>query len=182
MKKQNPIEEVYRRRGKSTKLKVIGANSISNEDITNAWFYLDDEISLKQFYNLSVNEKQEYVNSLYKIKFNMLTTQQEYILNYFGDSKKINKKNKFITLDPEPVKIGEPSSLNEIPSVDQLVQVDKLELKIYLDKYFELDYQDWESSVRFNTIEKFISNTNNFMSLDEQTINFLKAYKILVSK
>ena len=64
--------------------------------MTNKWKWREEEIGLKHFYQLSKEEKVEYVNSIEKIPEPELSTGDKYILKFYS-----TKKNNFLSIDEE---------------------------------------------------------------------------------
>lgn len=60
------------------------------------WKWREEEIGLKGFYQLSKEEKIEYVNSIEKLPEAALSTGDKYILNFYSA-----KKNNFISINEE---------------------------------------------------------------------------------
>jgi hypothetical protein len=65
----------------------------------NCWFWRGDEKSYKEYTQLSRSEKENYIEFLLLIDEEDLSTNDEYILKFFGPENKTNKKpNKFLEL------------------------------------------------------------------------------------
>jgi hypothetical protein len=60
------------------------------------WRWRDGEISIKSFYQLSIEDKEEYIFFLEGLVPEELSTQDEYLLRFYSRKKK--KKNNFIEL------------------------------------------------------------------------------------
>lgn len=60
------------------------------------WKFREGEIGLKHFYQLSKEEKVEYVNSIEKIPEPELSTGDKYILKFYS-----TKKSNFISINDE---------------------------------------------------------------------------------
>lgn len=62
---------------------------------TKQWKWRDGELSVKTFYSLSPTDKQEYIFLLEGLKPEEISTQDEYLLRFYGSKK----KNNFYSLD-----------------------------------------------------------------------------------
>jgi hypothetical protein len=56
------------------------------------WYWRKDELSLKEYRQLSSTEKEEYLTLLQGLKEEELSTNDEYILNQYSVVTKSNKK------------------------------------------------------------------------------------------
>jgi hypothetical protein len=64
-----------------------------------SWKWRKDELSLKQFYNLSSTDKEEYIFLLKGLKPEVLGTNDEYVLRlYSTQENKFDKEYKFLEL------------------------------------------------------------------------------------
>ena len=61
----------------------------------NNWKWREDEITMKEFYNLSQQDKDEYILLVEGLKQEERSSMDEIILNRFGRTKKYN----YFTLD-----------------------------------------------------------------------------------
>ena len=62
------------------------------------WIYRDGEIQLAQFVKLTSTAKQEHIQFLLSLKKNILSTNDQFILNQYGPKQTINN---FLTLTDE---------------------------------------------------------------------------------
>ncbi len=67
MKKTYTLDEVYKIFGKSKKLKVLGFTEGYSTNLENVFFYVDDELSTKEFYQLNSQEKSAYIRKLFNL-------------------------------------------------------------------------------------------------------------------
>ncbi|CAB5212573.1 hypothetical protein UFOVP187_31 [uncultured Caudovirales phage] len=65
-----------------------------------SWKYRTDELSLKEFYNLSSTDKEEYIFLLKGLKPELLSTNDEYVLRLYSnqENKQEDKQYKFLEL------------------------------------------------------------------------------------
>jgi hypothetical protein len=63
-----------------------------------SWKYRIDELSLKEFYNLSSTDKEEYIFLLKGLKPEILSTNDEYVLRSYCGTDKQEKEYKFLEL------------------------------------------------------------------------------------
>lgn len=71
---------------------------VATGGINSPWFWRNDELSYKQFTQLTTIEKENYVNFLLSIDKSELGTNDEYILRLFGPEE-ITKNKKFLSID-----------------------------------------------------------------------------------
>ena len=165
------------------------------------------EINLKQFYQLSNVQRQVHIEKLKEFKFNELSDTDKGVVFFYFQNWLLEdwpgEKVNFFKLEKEiPTVIGEtiteqilevieqnkPQQENtsasildeQLPTVDEICQNGMDYVREYLNTYFELDYTDWETNLRFNTSNKFIEVTLNFMIIDELTKVHIHAYKKLL--
>ena len=62
------------------------------------WKWRRDELSLKQFYLLPKEEKEEYILLLKGLKPEILSTNDEYVLQFYCGTDKQEKEYKFLEL------------------------------------------------------------------------------------
>lgn len=62
------------------------------------WIWRDDEITMKEFYKLSQQDKQEYLLLIKGLKQEERSTMDEMLLNRFNLNK---KENNFFTIKEE---------------------------------------------------------------------------------
>ena len=63
-----------------------------------SWKYRRDELSLKEFYNLSSTDKEEYIFLLKGLKPEILGTNDQYVLQFYCGTDKQEKEYKFLEL------------------------------------------------------------------------------------
>lgn len=71
---------------------------MNNTIKTGQWTWRNDELSVKQFYQLSREDKQEYIFFLEGLKPEEISTQDEYLLRFYSTKKKNKNSNKFLEL------------------------------------------------------------------------------------
>jgi hypothetical protein len=72
-------------------------NIINNMNKENQWRWRTDEVLLAEFKKLPSTAKQEHIQFLLTLPKKELSTNDEYILRWFGPASKTN--NNFISLD-----------------------------------------------------------------------------------
>jgi len=153
------------------------------------WYWRDKEISYREFLEMDNVHKLAHIEYLKTIPIDELGTNDEYILNICDPNyfKKVSRN--FLSIDEEitqklkeNVQVCETPDNLQILSVEDIIKSGEKSVHTYLDEFFKFQYSDWETNVRFHSVDKFIENTKNFMELDELTIKFIKAYKTIKSK
>jgi hypothetical protein len=148
--------------------------------IDGVWKHRTGEKTPIEFSNMSSTLKSTYVFNIELIPEEERSTYEKVILKQYYREKSFNKQESVQVCESVPVEVKLTPTQNvhiQIPTIDELVQIGEESVKDYLNLYFKFQYDDWETNVRFNTVDKFISNTSNFMELDEITIAHIKAYK-----
>lgn len=149
--------------------------------IDGIWKYRTGEKTPSEFAGMSSTLKSTYVFNVELIPEEERSTYEKVILKqYYRECTFSNKSVKVCEPVPVEIKLTPTEKVYEpAPDVQELVKLGANYVKDYLNLYFKFEYEDWETNVRFNTVDKFISNTSNFMELDEITIAHIKAYKEL---
>ena len=68
---------------------------MEKKPVYNNWKWRDGEFSVKTFYQLSIENKKEYILLLEGLAPEEISTQDEYLLRFYGSKK----KNNFYSLD-----------------------------------------------------------------------------------
>jgi hypothetical protein len=191
------LEEWREYFNKSKNLVITGANNIIPSTSDNLWFWRDGEISLRNFMYMDKEEQNVHISFLLNLPIEERSTNDESILQMYVPrystsigKEKINDLLNMAELDKSIKKqIKGVINLNEYVdvgaisfSIEEIQQKDVHQLKEELDIYFENIYPDWETNVRFHSIEKFLTNTRNFMEICEQGEAHIRQYKLLKSK
>lgn len=182
---------------KSKKIKFLGGFDI-NSGSPNIFKYKDGEISLKEYQQMDIKQKELYIKKLLKLSTDNLSTTQKYILDFYGPKSAENTVNyKFISMDDIDSSIKQIENDTDSVKVVEEVFVEKEQeltmnnidqnsiedVKIYLDSFFKIEYPDWTQYFSiYNPLQKFIDATSNFMILDERTIKYLELYYTLKRK
>lgn len=192
--------DVFNKYGKNkSKLSMTGG-------VETPWFWRDGEIQYAEYVRMSVEEKKIHLKYLLKLSPKNRGTNDEYILRIYGPKEKQVEHN-FFSIDetistaiaedmsPTPVNncIDDNSTTIEINdqrvtnipddlTVEQIMDMGVEYVKEILDNFFKFEYDDWEPSVRFNSIDKFLISCRNFMLIDNLTEKHIIAYKNLKSK
>lgn len=151
------------------------------------WSYRKGEISPAVFSDLGEAQQNKYVFNILQIPVEERSTYEQVILAQYRRYQIQSGKSVLQLVEEEitpteDVHICAPISNIEIPTVEELVKEGEDYVREYLNLYFELEYPDWETNVRFHNVDKFISNTRNFMHIDELTDVHIRAYKIIKTK
>jgi hypothetical protein len=111
------------------------------------------------------------------------STNDEYILNYYGPITLRNNVNFFSIgkqdIPTKSVQVCDDFFIEEETIPTELVTYSKEYLEEYLNLFFQIQNTRWKDDLKFAKVEKFIEYTSNYMSLDELTISHIKAYKKL---
>ena len=139
------------------------------------WKWRNGEISLKDFYQLKKEEKQEYVQMLEQLPEQELSTGDLYILNFYS-----NKKINYFTLEEDVV---EPV-VEDFSDLIKKVPTETTEaIKEYLGMIFEGWYHNgWEPALKFSTATKFINAINNEVKLNDLDKAMIKEYSKRIRK
>jgi hypothetical protein len=182
MKTEKQVFEKYKKNKK--KLSLTGGS-------INPWFWRVGELSVNGFYQLEKVERDSHIKVLVSMDEKNRSTNDEYILNYYGPSSLRNNVNYFSIgkedIPTESVQVGDdffieeetaPTELvTDVPPIEELITYGKEYLEEYLNLFFQIQNTRWKDDLKFAKVEKFIENTSNYMSLDELTISHIRAYK-----
>jgi hypothetical protein len=146
--------------------------------------YRKGEITPAVFSGLDGYKQSNYVFKILLIPIEERSTYENVILSQYkryvqqsGNKVPVQVEEEIIST--EDVHICAPISNIEIPTVEELVESGEEYVREYLNLFFEIEYSDWETNVRFHDVDKFISNTKNFMHIDELTDVHIRAYKLI---
>lgn len=190
--KEKELFEKYQKN--KSKLSVTGG-------CVNTWFWRDGEIPYVQYQKLSTIEKKTHLEYLSKLPAKNRSTNDEYILRFYGP-KEVKEQLHFFSLDNDIAELIGDNIVEEINnsstegeeeigdqsvqmgdvSVEELISYGKEYLLEYLNEYFKIEHQGWESDFKFQTLDRFVTNCNNFMLIDELTILHLSALKQIYFK
>ena len=187
---KNQIDMFEKYQKNKRKLVMTGGNE-------NTWFWRDGEIQMAQYTKLLNEEKKTHLKFLLKLQPKNRSTNDEYIIRYYGP-KETSKENKFFTLEDEdmpPIEKVEllveeikQSSTNEMceeivvelteEQITSISLMTKQDMRKVLATFFS-NYNFWEVDYRNQTTEKFISNTRGEFAYDAYHIEILTQFKNL---
>lgn len=167
----------------------------------NPWFWRIGELPYAHYQKLGKDDKQSHLNYLLKLPPKNRSTNDEYILKFYGP-KDVQEQLHFFSLDDNFKELMDANMFEEINnsstegqedtgdqsvqmgdvSVDELISYGKEYLLEYLNEYFKIEHQGWESDFKFQTLDRFVTNCNNFMLIDELTLLHLSALKQIYFK
>ena len=167
----------------------------------NPWFWRIGELPYAHYQKLGTEDKKEHLNSLLKLAPKNRSTNDEYILRLYGP-KEVKQQLHFFSFDNDITELICDNIVEEINnsstegqeetgdqsvqmgdvSIDELISYGKEYLLEYLNEYFKIEHQGWESDFKFQTLDKFVTNCNNFMLIDELTLLHLSALKQIYFK
>jgi len=175
---------------------------------TNTWFWRNGEIQYAKFNRMNKGDKLLHLKFLLGMSPEDRSTNDDYILKFYGP-KDVKEQLHFFRLEENEqvsVMVGEnllveeitsteedaPASVTEVVeklsvnmgevSVDELISYGKEYLLQYLNEYFTIQYDEWETDFKFQTLDKFVTNSNNFMHIDELALLHLQALKKIYFK
>lgn len=180
MEKRYTLDEVYKIFGKSKKLKLIGFTEGYSTDLENVFFYVDDELSTKEYYQLTTKEKDAYIRKLCNLPEEELTSMGEYILNING-KKQINKINYF-SLDDLSKPVDEQVN-EDFSDLTKNIPNESMEsIREYMRVLFSDWYDKWEFDLRQSTPNKFIKAISNEIPLNELDKAMIKEFVKRINK
>ena len=102
---------------KSADLKITGGNDLVETENDNIWFWRDDELSLKQFQLLPLEEKNQYFDFLLTLGFENLSTNDEAIVlqfaSNFDDKSNMKPASSFFNFGDINAKIDSIMNFNK---------------------------------------------------------------------
>lgn len=152
---------------------------------TGQWIWRDNEISYKSFTQLSKEQKLAHLQFLVELGQENFGTNDWYIMKNFGPKDFFEEESRpFFSLLEEKSQqeilantcTSVSIEINEIPTLEEIIENGKEYVQQYLQAFFETEYPDWETNMRFHNFDKFIINTKNFMDIDELTYVHICAY------
>jgi hypothetical protein len=174
MKKAYTLDEVYKIFGKSKKLKVLGFTEGYSTNLENVFFYVDDELSTKEFYQLNSKDKSAYIRKLFNLPEEELTSMGEYILNING--KKEIKKINYFSLEDLSQPIDEPVNEDYSDLIKDIPNQSMESIREYMRELFSNWYEKWEFDLRQSTPNKFIKAISNEIKLNELDKAMIKEF------
>ena len=191
MKKEKKVFDHFQKSQK--KLTVTGwSPNVETNNYVNVWFWREGEKSFKEFKLLQKTEKNEYLNVLVNLGEKYRSTNDEYILKYYGPNKigeSINYFSIIEDLDEQQLiptettaEVGETIP-QPIPTIVELTQIGEEYVKEYLDEFFKFQNSRWKDDLKFTrTVQQFIENTKSYMIVDDITEAHIITYKKLTTK
>lgn len=174
MKKTYTLDEVYKIFGKSKKLKVLGFTEGYSTNLENVFFYVDDELSTKEYYGLSSKDKDAYIRKLSNLPIEELTSMGEYILDLNG-KKEINKINYF-SLDDLSKPLNEPVTEDYSDLIKNIPNESTESIREYMRELLSNWYDKWEFDLRQSTPNNFIKAISNEIPLNDLDKAMIKEF------
>jgi len=163
---------------------------VTGGNIENVWFWRKDELSLKEFYQLSRKQKDEYIEHLLSFDESQLSTNDEYVLKYYAPEQLVVNK-KFLSIDEQVYenlpKIIEIERTDGVLSEQEMANItfeEICELGLqhvieYLDIIFENENPRWHKELTFIDSEKFIEAASSYIEINQLTKLYIEVFKIL---
>jgi hypothetical protein len=171
-------------------LSVTGGN-------TNTWFWRIGEIQFAQFNKKDRFEKEKHLKYLLSLPPENRSTNDDYILKYYGPAEVKKQLHYFSIEENEQVSLlveqnlssteehgisdvnAGTSTIDEIELIKNIPNLSKKDIKELIDDYYANDYPKWEIDLHNSKLENFINNTKPIYKYTSYIIGLLTTYKNL---
>jgi hypothetical protein len=145
------------------------------------WKIREGELSPAKFEEIDDAQKMTYLYNILILEPDMRSTYERVILDRY------NKGVYSFILDEKYAHIDEPVLIEdkitptkdrvEYPTEQELVQFGKKYLEKYLNAILDVPNPRWKNELKFVNADNFITNTRNYLEINNLTVLHIKAYK-----